>query len=137
MRLSPNFTLRELTRSKRATEKGIDNRPTEEIIRNLQHIAPKMERIRKLLGNNKIKVSSGYRCLELNTLVGGSKNSAHMRGLAVDFTCNDFGTPEEIVAKIRASTIEFDQCILEFGQWVHISFAPPGKKGRRSTFSIN
>ena len=34
--------------------------------------------------NSEIKYSSGYRCHECNAKVGGSKNSAHLRGKAVD-----------------------------------------------------
>ena len=31
-----------------------------------------------------LEFSSGFRCKECNTKAGGSKNSAHLRGLAVD-----------------------------------------------------
>ena len=45
-------------------------------------------------------------------------------GLAADFTCPGFGSPLEIAATLRDSGIRFDQCILEFGRWVHLSFSP-------------
>ena len=40
----------------------------------------KMERDHGL----ELEFSSGFRCKECNTKAGGSKNSAHLRGLAVD-----------------------------------------------------
>ncbi len=33
--------------------------------------------------------TSGYRCPECNLKAGGVKNSAHLRGLAVDIRCHD------------------------------------------------
>ena len=47
--------------------------------------------------------------------------------MAADFTCEPFGSPLEIAAAIRSSGITFDQCILEFNRWVHISFAPESR----------
>jgi zinc D-Ala-D-Ala carboxypeptidase len=50
--------------------------------------------------------------------------SQHMTGQAADFISPGFGSPAEIAAALRDSGIEYDQLILEFGRWVHISFAP-------------
>ncbi len=50
-------------------------------------------------------------------------NSQHAQGLAVDFTCPEFGPPMAITSAIRDSEIVFDQCILEFAEWVHMSFS--------------
>jgi hypothetical protein len=76
-----------------------------------------------------LEISSGYRCPELNSRVGGAKTSQHTRGQAADFTCDKFGPPLDIIKTIRVSDIDFDQCILEYAKWVHISFraAPRGK----------
>ena len=35
------------------------------------------------------KINSGFRCVEHNRAVGGSKNSSHIRGLAADIACTD------------------------------------------------
>ena len=70
-----------------------------------------------------LEISSGYRSPALNSAVGGSPTSQHSQGLAADFACAAFGTPLEIAAAIQASDIEFDQCILEYGRWVHLSFS--------------
>lgn len=120
MELSPHFMLLEFTRSETATRRGIDNTPDHDALTNLFAIAALMERVRSLLGNKVIHVSSGYRSPALNAAVGGSKTSDHMAGIACDFTCPRFGSPLDICRAIKASGIEFGQLIWE-GNWVHIS----------------
>ena len=121
MRLSPHFTLEELTHSDTATRLGFDNTPNDEIIVNLTFLASQLEHVRSIL-NHPILVSSGFRCHALNDHLGSKRTSAHTRGLAVDFISPSFGTPEEIVEAIVNSDIEYDQVILEFGRWVHLAF---------------
>lgn len=36
-----------------------------------------------------IHINSGMRSVERNALVGGSKNSSHLRGLAIDVACDN------------------------------------------------
>jgi uncharacterized protein YcbK (DUF882 family) len=36
-----------------------------------------------------IHINSGMRTVERNALVGGSKNSSHLRGLAIDVACDN------------------------------------------------
>jgi len=122
MQLSPNFSLSDLVRSETAEERGIDNTPPPEIVENLMRLAASLEAVRSLLGGP-LEISSGYRCAALNEAVGGSSTSQHLQGLAVDFECPAFGTPLEIADAIRRSALEFDQCILEYGRWVHLSFS--------------
>lgn len=133
--MTPHFTYSELTASDVAARKGIDNTPNDEARDNLLTLAHALEEVRALLGVPML-ISSGYRSLKLNAAVGGAKNSAHTRGLAADFIAPRFGTPAEIVAKIKASSIDFDQCIVEFDRWVHFAVAPAGEKGRRQAFAI-
>lgn len=127
MRLSPNFTLEELTHSQTAVRRGIKNEANPVIRNNLTIVAANMEQVRKLLNDNSIAINSGYRNLEVNRLIGGSTKSDHMEGWAVDFTCHKFGTPAQIVDAIKASDIKFDQ-LIEEGTWVHISFAPARRR---------
>ena len=122
MRLSPNFSLDELVYSETAEQNGIDNTPPPEIVENLKRLAAGLEAVRALLGAP-LEISSGYRCAALNEVVGGSSTSQHMHGLAVDFACPTFGSPLEIAHAIQRSGLEFDQCILEYGRWVHLSFS--------------
>ena len=121
-RLSRHITLAGLTRSAVARQQGIDNMPPPEALGNLRMLARGLDEVRRLLGR-RLHITSGYRCPELNAAVGGAPASQHTEGLAADFECRAFGTPLEIVAAIQRSPIVFDQCILEFGRWVHISFS--------------
>ena len=134
MQLSKYFTLAEFTVSQTASRNGINNNPPEEVLERLIHTAECMEKVRKLLGYP-INISSGYRSPELNAAVKGAKTSQHLTGEACDFTCPRFGTPRQIVDKIQKSSIEYSQLILEYDNWVHISF----RKGdsRRDTLIID
>lgn len=123
MQLSEHFSLEEFTDSAVALRRGIDNQPEGEEMINMRTIsAPKMEQVRLLLGGQPIYISSGYRSPALNYAIGGSQTSAHVHGLAVDFTCPAYGTPREIAQCIADSGIDYDQIIHE-GTWVHIGFA--------------
>lgn len=120
MNLTDHFTLDELTASQTASRRGIDNRPTIQIMGNLTRVAEALERVRALVGKP-ITVSSGYRCPAVNTLVGSDAKSAHIVGLAADFTCIGMA-PGDLARLIRDSDIEFDQLIYE-GTWVHLGLS--------------
>lgn len=124
MNLSPHFTLAEMTVSQEAARRGIDNTPPPAVVDALKRTCQGLEAVRVRLGCAPVIVSSGYRSPALNAAVGGSKNSQHMTGQAADIICPGFGGPAEVAAALRDSGIEYDQLILEFGRWVHISFAP-------------
>jgi zinc D-Ala-D-Ala carboxypeptidase len=127
MKLSEHFNLNEFTISQTATRKGIDNTPPEPVIERLRMLAATLERVRGLLGNSPIRISSGYRSKELNRAIGSSDNSAHVLGYAVDFTCPIFGTPKEVANEIAKSSIKFDQIIYE-GTWIHLSVDPRNRR---------
>jgi zinc D-Ala-D-Ala carboxypeptidase len=122
--LSDHFTLDELTVSQTAARLGLDNTPSEDVIAALKRTAHGLEMVRAYV-QAPIIVSSGYRSPLVNRAVGGSPNSQHIKGEAADFTAPGFGQPEMIMRAILRSTrpIPFDQLILEFGRWVHISFS--------------
>lgn len=123
MNLSQHFTLDEATYSDTAIRLGINNQPNEQQLQNMKMVAEKMEKIRMLLGKP-LHINSWLRLPELNVAVGGSKVSSHMDGYAVDFTCSSYGNPYQIAKALKESEIQVDQCIHEFGRWVHVSFAP-------------
>ena len=73
MKLSPNFSLAEMTHSQTAAREGIDNTPKPEHLENLKRLCIELlEPIRSMLGNRPIAVSSGYRSPQLNAAVNGS-----------------------------------------------------------------
>jgi putative chitinase len=125
MQLTEHFELSEFTKSDYALRNGIANIASPNILGNLKFNALGMEKVRELLGNP-INISSGYRSPILNKAIGGSETSAHCLGFATDFTCRQFGTPEEITRTIKSGGIQYDQLICEGGAngWVHISFDP-------------
>jgi zinc D-Ala-D-Ala carboxypeptidase len=146
--LTPNFTLEEFTDSQTAARKGLNNAPAphSEERKNLQRTAEVMEQVRALLGDKPVLVSSGYRSPQVNAAVGGSKSSAHMSGLAVDFSCPGFGTPKAICKRLHShmKALGIDQLIHEYDTWVHLglSAGPPrhqaltiDNKGTRSGFA--
>ena len=116
------FTLEELTQSDTAVRLHIDNTPPGNVVEVLHDTATRMDQVRDLL-KGPVQVLSGYRSPKLNTAIGGSPNSAHMSGRAVDFVCRSYGTPLQICQKIVSAGVKFDQLIQE-GTWVHISFDP-------------
>ena len=118
--LTPHFWLAEVTTSQEAARRDIDNSLPQELMSNVLRTAQGMEDVRKLLGSP-IFVSSWYRSKLLNCVIGGTANSQHTKGQAVDFACPGFGTPYEVAKAIRSSLIPFDQLIYEYS-WVHVSF---------------
>jgi hypothetical protein len=121
--LSPHFSLEELTFSSTAVAQGIDNTAPADIAANLAVLAAGLEKVRAIL-NAPLHIDSGYRCPDLNRIVRGVPDSAHVTGYAADFVCPEFGTPLDIVKKILSfPMIQFDQMIQE-GSWVHFSVAP-------------
>jgi zinc D-Ala-D-Ala carboxypeptidase len=126
--LSPHFTLEELTTSTKQKALNIDNTPSPEILSNLKTLVIALEMIRSVIAKP-IKISSAYRCPALNKAVGGSNTSAHVLGLAVDFTVDGM-TPRQICEKLLAAGIPHDQIICEDvsptnpdGRWVHFGLS--------------
>ena len=125
--LSPNFTWLEAKRSVTADTKGINNNIPGELYMNLGRSAQFMECVRSVLGNKPIKVTSWYRCLLLNTAVGGSKSSAHKKGLGIDFKAPKDMTLVAAFNHIADSSLPFDQLIIERTKsgkkWIHIGLS--------------
>lgn len=129
MRISPHFFLHEFTVSQVGERLNLDNTPYGEHHDNIHNLAWKMETVREILGNVPIFITSGYRSQELNKAIGGSSNSQHCKGQAVDFIAPRFGIPKLIaqrLANTNPDELPFDQLIFEGkknGGWVHLSFS--------------
>lgn len=121
-RLTPNFTLAELTK----TSTGITNMPPSksEIYSNLLRTAKMLQALRDWLGKP-IIVNSGYRSPAVNKAVGGASNSSHMYGLAADIWVKGL-SPVQLATYIDASDIAFDKLIVE-PTWVHLQVAKDGE----------
>jgi zinc D-Ala-D-Ala carboxypeptidase len=130
MQLSSHFSLEELTFSQTASRSGIANVPSVPDIENLRRLCVTvLEPARTLLGVP-LHVDSGYRSAILNKLVGGALTSAHMEGRAADVVPIGISLLDAF-ARLRASSIPFDQVILECQAWIHLSVSEPAVDGRR------
>ena len=127
------FSVKELTASATAQREGIDNRPTESAYHLLHVLVEQLlDPIREAWGEP-IVVSSGYRCRELNELVGGAKHSHHMLGCAADIIAgnkDDHRRLFQLIVQLQQKGhIRFTQLIWESdGRWLHISYVPGNLK---------
>ena len=134
--ISEHISYKEGTNSITAIRRGIDNVTNDEQLDNMELIAEKVfEPLREWVGGP-IKVNSFFRCLKLNTAIGGAKSSQHMKGQAMDID-DTFGykTNAEMYYYIK-DNLDWDQMVWEFGDdknpnWVHISYVSPSKNRNR------
>lgn len=59
--------------------------PTEWVEQRLRPLCEALEVVREKCGGHPVTITSGYRTLEWNAIVGGSDGSRHMLGDAADF----------------------------------------------------
>ena len=116
------FTVTEFLKSDTADRLGLDNGIEDpEHIANLDALVDNvLDPLREYL-DSPIVINSGYRNPEVNKAVGGVSNSQHALGKAADFYCPEYDI-DDLFQLVRESGIEFDQCIEEFGRWIHISY---------------
>ena len=125
--ISPHISEKEATKSVTAIRLGIDNTPNGNVIGNMRLLAHWIfEPLREWVGGP-IKINSFFRGEPVNTAIGGSTRSQHMKGQAIDID-DTFGhkTNAEMYHYIK-DNLDFDQMIWEFGDdknpnWVHISW---------------
>jgi len=126
MKLSANFTLKELTKSDTAIRKGISNEPNTDEIEKLKLLCETiLQPVRDKFGP--VTVTSGYRSPELCQAIGSSVNSQHTKAEAVDFEVEGVDNAD-VAYWIKDNIPNWDQMILEFyilGQpnsgWIHCS----------------
>ena len=120
MNITPNFTLDELTASESAERNGWDNTPNDAELENLKRLADMLEQVKVVLGGKPIMINSAFRSKKVNDSVGSKDTSQHRIGCAADIRVPGM-TPDEVVRKVIASEIGYDQVIREFDRWTHIS----------------
>lgn len=122
MNLSKNFTLGELTVSQEAARSGLKNTPNTAQTQALRLLCKNILQPLRDLTGKPLVVSSGFRSVTINRRIGGASSSQHCKGEAADFTIPGMSV-DEVVGLIRTIGLPVDQCIDEFGEWVHVSFS--------------
>ena len=157
--LTKNFSLSEFTKSDTAYRNGINNTPTALAKNNLQSLCEELlQPISNALNAKRPKgakelgiiITSGYRALAVNRLLGSNDTSAHRYGHAADFHCPGYegGSVKKLCIFIedwlKANDIAFDQLIYEFGNdrvptagWVHLGRCNKDGEQRRELLIIN
>jgi len=129
MKLSSNFSLREMTQSQTALRNDIDNTPNESQIENLKALCENVLQPLRDYYEAPIKITSGYRSPDLCKILNSKITSQHCanNGAAADFEI--FGYDNKEVASHIKNNFEFDQLILEYydssdinSGWIHCSF---------------
>ena len=132
MNLSRNFTLQELIKSDTAIRKGIDNNPNADQIEKLKALCENiLQPVRDHFG--RVKITSGFRSVQLCTAIGSSARSQHAKAEAADFEC--IGVDNAELFDWIKNNLEPDQLILEFytpgepnSGWIHCSWIPEGRR---------
>ena len=141
-RLTPHFTLRELTK----TNTGIKNVPNEAQVNNLKRLCKWLERLRKKWndlygdGDDPIIINSGFRSPEVNKAVGGATLSNHLTGCAVDIRCIGIEQALRYAAILLdisdLNHEDFDELLIEQKAhviWIHFAVKPSCNR-RRTNF---
>ena len=126
-KISKHITYAEAIYSNTAKRRCIDNTPSPSQVETMIVTAEKIfEPLRAWVGGP-IKVTSMFRSPDLNTAIGGSKTSQHMKGQAIDLDdVYGYKTNAEMYHWIKEN-LNFDQLIWEFGtdanpNWIHVSY---------------
>ena len=126
-KISKHISWHEGTYSRTGERRDLDNTPNEEQLKCMKEVAENLfEPLREWVGGP-IKINSFFRGEPVNTAIGGSRKSQHMKGQAIDID-DTFGhkTNAEMYYYIK-DNLDFDQMIWEFGtdknpNWLHISW---------------
>jgi len=143
-KISKHISWHEGTYSRTGERRNLDNTPNEEQLKCMKEVAENLfEPLREWVGGP-IKINSFFRGEPVNTAIGGSRKSQHMKGQAIDID-DTFGhkTNAEMYYYIK-DNLDFDQIIWEFGtdknpNWLHISWVShrPNRKKLTIAKKIN
>ena len=137
MKLSNNFSLKEMTTSQTAERKGINNTPNEAQILELTKLCANILQPIRNHYRTPVTISSGFRSEELCVAIGSSVNSQHAKGQAADFEIFSLSNSE--LAKWIIENLDFDQLILEYHNigepnsgWIHCSYKSPADNRKQT-----
>ena len=126
-KISAHVSYHEGTYSRTGERRGLDNTPNKEQLKCMKEVAENLfEPLREWVGGP-IKINSFFRGEPVNTVIGGSTKSQHMKGQAIDIDDTfKHKTNAEMYYYIK-DNLDFDQMIWEFGtdknpNWLHISW---------------
>jgi hypothetical protein len=127
MNLSKHVTLKEFQASGLATLRNLNNEMNESQIASAKLLCENVFEPLRIYLNTPIEISSGFRSLQVNKMIGGAKTSQHTKGEAMDLQIGAKGF------NFIKDKLDFDQLIWEFGndenpQWVHVSFSKRNRK---------
>jgi hypothetical protein len=126
MNVGKYFTLEEFVASEYAARNGIENKPDAWQIENIRKLCENvLDPLREKV-NRPVIITSGFRSEELNRAIGGVKISQHLSGEAADIIIIGMH-PQEVFGFIRSNLI-YDQVILEYNQWTHVSYSACPRK---------
>jgi len=121
--ITKNFTWNELFKSEIAIRYGIDNTTIDQdILNNIRLLTENiLQPVRDKFGQ--IRIASGYRCPEVNKLVGGSSNSNHVLGIAADIEPIDSDTKLVDILTFIEKELDYHELIAEWfpNGWVHVA----------------
>ena len=130
IKLTKNFTLDEMCKSKDARKLRIKNVPSPAVVCRLRALCENvLQPLRDYMGEPVI-INSGYRSPELNKKVGGVRDSQHLIGEAADINCKGSMEYANRIIEFIMMNLKFDQLILERNKgafWVHVSYTTSGK----------
>jgi len=123
--ISENFSYAEFERSAEADAHGITNVITSFEVRDSVKalVEEVLQPLRDAWGKP-LKINSGYRCPELNRIVGGVETSQHQKGEAADVACDN---PLELARLARGLKLPYDQMIL-YPSFAHFSHKLDGSQ---------
>ncbi len=129
-----NFKLSEFFASSTADKNGIKNEPSLDakatVVRNINSLVDNvLDPIRDKFCPPVI-ITSGYRCPQVNKIVGGVNNSQHMSGCAADFHIKGFtySMMRQVFLNIY-DTMDFDQLIYyRRKNIIHVSYVENGNR---------
>ncbi len=133
MKLSKNFTLKELT----VTNTGLPNQPSAVELCRLRVLCEKVLQPTRDIFGEAVIVNSGYRSPQVNKDkdVGGAPSSQHVLGEAADITAGSRERNKRLFEIIK-SLGDWDQLINEYDySWIHVSYTTR-KPNRKQILTI-
>ena len=117
--------MEEMTRSRTATQKRIDNTPSDAVLRNLKILCTQVLEPARTKNGRPIVITSGYRCAKLNAAVGGVPKSYHTKGMAADIRIDNIRDAYNL-AKLLNDRPLTDLVLIEHSssaQWLHVQWS--------------